>query len=86
MLASELINNRNVAGYYLNPLTGLYNFPRERNWEDYMNNYKYFDEDRNMYLQNVYVVDHHLSNPYWIVNMEPEEEQIKESLQCIGQL
>lgn len=77
MLASEVINNRNVAGYYLNPLTGLYNFPRERNWEDYMNNYRYFDEDRNMYLQNVYVVDHHLSNPYWIVNMEPEEEQIK---------
>ncbi|MCY1723283.1 SusC/RagA family TonB-linked outer membrane protein [Prolixibacteraceae bacterium Z1-6] len=77
MLSSELINNRNVAGYYLNPLTGLYNFPRERNWEDYKNNYKVFDETRNMYLQNVYVVDHHLSNPYWIVNMEPQEEKIQ---------
>ena len=77
MLSSELINNRNVAGYYLNPLTGLYNFPRERDWEDYRDNYKIFSESRNMYLQNVYVVDHHLNNPYWIVNMEPEEEQIK---------
>jgi TonB-linked SusC/RagA family outer membrane protein len=77
MLASELVNNRNIAGYYLNPLTGLYNFPRERNWLDYKNNYKYFDETRNMYLQNVYVIDHHLSNPYWIVNMEPQEEKIR---------
>lgn len=77
ILSSELINNRNVAGYYLNPLTGLYNFPRERDWEDYRDNYKIFSESRNMYLQNVYVVDHHLNNPYWMVNMEPQEEQIK---------
>jgi TonB-linked SusC/RagA family outer membrane protein len=77
ILATELTNNRNAAGYYLNPLTGLYNFPRERDWEDYKNNYKYFDETRNMYLQNVYVVDHHLSNPYWIVNMQPQEEKIQ---------
>jgi hypothetical protein len=30
-----------------------------------------------MFLQNVYVVDHHLSNPYWLVNMEPKEENIQ---------
>jgi TonB-linked SusC/RagA family outer membrane protein len=77
MLSSELIENRNVAGYYENPLTGLYNFPRERDWADYRDNYKVFNDARNMYLQNVYVVDHHLSNPYWIINMEPREEQIK---------
>lgn len=77
MLTTEDVNNRNVAGYYLNPLTGLYNFPRERDWIDYKTNYKYMDEDRNMYLQNVYVVDHHISNPYWLVNMEPEEEKNK---------
>jgi TonB-linked SusC/RagA family outer membrane protein len=77
MLASELIENRNAAGYYLNPLTGLYNFPRERDWVDYRDNYKIFNETRNMYLQNVYVVDHHISNPYWIINMEPQEEKIK---------
>jgi TonB-linked SusC/RagA family outer membrane protein len=77
ILASELIENRNVAGYYLNPLTGLYNFPRERDWMDYKNNYKIFSATRNMFLQNVYVVDHHLSNPYWLVNMEPKEENIQ---------
>jgi hypothetical protein len=77
ILASELIENRNVAGYYLNPLTGLYNFPRERDFMDYKNNYKIFSTTRNMDLQNVYVVDHHLSNPYWLVNMEPKEEKIQ---------
>lgn len=81
MLASELVNNRNADGYYLNPLTGLYNFPRERNWEDYKTNYKIFNKDRNMFLQNVYVVNHHISNPYWLVNMEPEEEKL---LRLIG--
>ena len=77
MLAIERVDNRNVAGYYLNPLTGLYNFPRERDWMDYKENYKIFSESRNMYLQNVYVVDHHLSNPYWLINMEPQVEDIK---------
>ncbi len=77
MLSSENVENRNVAGYYENPLTGLYNFPRERNWADYRDNYSYFDEARNMDLQKVYVVDHHLSNPYWIINKEPREEEIK---------
>lgn len=76
MLSSELIKNRNADGYYLNPLTGLYNFPRERDWEDYKANYKYFSDTRNMWLQNVYVVDHHISNPYWIINMQPQEEKL----------
>ena len=74
-LSSEQVDNRNPAGYYLNPLTGLYNFPRERDWADYRDNYKFFDDTRNMWLQNVYVVDHHLSNPYWLTNMQPIEEK-----------
>lgn len=84
MFSSELTNNPNAAGYYLNPLTGLYNFPRERDWMDYKTNYKKFDASRNMYLQNVYVVDHHLSNPYWIINMEPEKERIKRSIATVS--
>ena len=75
MLSTERVDNRNPAGYYLNPLTGLYNYPRERDWADYKDNYKVFDDTRNMYTQNVYVVDHHLSNPYWIINMQPIEEK-----------
>ncbi len=84
MLSSERIENRNVAGYYENPLTGLYNFPRERDWADYRDNYSYLDETRNMDLQNVYVVDHHLSNPYWIINKEPREEEIKRIIASVS--
>ncbi|MCT4647145.1 MAG: TonB-dependent receptor plug domain-containing protein [Carboxylicivirga sp.] len=52
MLANEKAENRNPAGYYTNPLTGLYFFPRERDFNSFKNNYQVFDEGRNMYLQN----------------------------------
>lgn len=74
MLASEVSNNRMPSGYYLNPLTGLYMFPRERDFQSFKNNYQVFDDARNMYLQNWFVVDHHQSNPYWIVNKERRKD------------
>ncbi|MCG2459309.1 SusC/RagA family TonB-linked outer membrane protein [Flavobacteriaceae bacterium F89] len=77
ILALEKTENRLPAGYYLNPLTGLYQFPRNRNFYDYKNNYQVFDTDRNLFLQNWFVVDHQQSNPYWIVNKEPLTEDSK---------
>lgn len=77
MLSSEVSKNRPPSGYYLNPLTGLYMFPRERNFADYKENYQTFNTTRNMYLQNWFVVDHHQSNPYWIINREPREDLTK---------
>ncbi len=77
MLTAEEINNRNVAGYYLNPLFGLYTFPRERNFQDFRDNYKVFNEDRNMDLQNWHVTDHFQSNPYWLINMQPQQENLR---------
>jgi len=74
MLTSEKTKNRANAGYYLNPLTGLYFFPRDRDFADYKENYQYFDEDRNMYLQNWFIEDHHQSNPYWLLNKQPRED------------
>ncbi|UBM59429.1 SusC/RagA family TonB-linked outer membrane protein [Marinilongibacter aquaticus] len=71
IMALENTENRYPSGYYLNPLTGLYMFPRQMNFEDYKNNYQVFDEGRNMNVQNWFVVDHQQSNPYWIVNNEP---------------
>lgn len=84
MLSSEKTDNRNAAGYYQNPLTGLYNFPRERDWADYRDNYKIFDETRNMDLQNVYVVDHHISNPYWLINEQPIESKTQRMIANIA--
>lgn len=77
MLTSEKTENRNTSGYYLNPLTGLYLFPRDLDFADYKANYKLWNSDRNMYLQNWHVADHFQSNPYWVINKEPKEDLTK---------
>jgi TonB-linked SusC/RagA family outer membrane protein len=77
MLAYEQTNNRSGAGYYLNPLTGLYQFPRDRDFSAFKNNYQVFNKDRNMYLQNWFVSDDKQSNPYWIINNQPEVDLVK---------
>jgi TonB-linked SusC/RagA family outer membrane protein len=77
ILAVENTENRLSAGYYLNPLTGLYMFPRERNFSDFKTNYQTFDANRNLNKQNWFVSDHHQSNPYWILNNEPKANDSK---------
>ena len=77
MLTDETIKNKNTAGYYLNPLTGLYLFPRDRDFASFANNYQVFDQTRNMYLQNWFVKDHFQSNPNWIINNQKKEDQVK---------
>src|SRR5690606_8489819 len=77
MLSSEESENRMPSGYYLNPLTGLYMFPRERDFNTLKENYKVFDPTRNMEVMNWFVTDHHQSNPYWIINRERREDLTK---------
>ncbi len=77
MLTSEKAENRNTAGYYLNPLTGLYFFPRDKDFASYKENYQVFSQARNMYLQNWFVSDHHQSNPYWLINKQPKTDYTK---------
>jgi TonB-linked SusC/RagA family outer membrane protein len=77
ILAIEKTENRLPAGYYLNPLSGLYMFPRERNFNDFKDNYQVFNTSRNLNNQNWFVSDHHQSNPYWIVNNEPRTDDSK---------
>lgn len=74
MLSTEESKNRMPSGYYLNPLTGLYMFPRERDFASFKQDYEIFDPTRNLMAQNWFVVDHHQSNPYWIINREPRED------------
>ncbi|WP_136467047.1 SusC/RagA family TonB-linked outer membrane protein [Flagellimonas onchidii] len=74
ILSIENSENRLPSGYYLNPLTGLYFFPRNRDFEDTRVNYQVFDESRNLYAMNWFVNDHHQSNPYWIINNQPREQ------------
>ncbi|MFC0773226.1 SusC/RagA family TonB-linked outer membrane protein [Terrimonas alba] len=68
MLTSEISRNRPGAGYYNNPLTGLYLFARDRNFDDYKNNYQVFDSTRNMYKMNWYSTEEKQNNPYWEIN------------------
>ncbi|WP_209403133.1 SusC/RagA family TonB-linked outer membrane protein [Pseudozobellia sp. WGM2] len=71
IMAQEESENRLPSGYYLNPLTGLYFFPRDQNFNQYKENYEVFDGTRNIMSQNWFVSDHHQSNPYWIINKQP---------------
>lgn len=69
-LVSQTINDRPTSGgYYMNPLVGLYTFPRGKDMSEYRENYEIFDESRNMPLQNWYTSTLDFEqNPYWIVN------------------
>lgn len=77
MLTEERTHNRMPAGYYLNPVLCTYQFPRQMDFDDYYENYEYFDETRNLMLQNVYVNNHFISNPAWILNNEPRDDETK---------
>lgn len=90
MLTSERTKNRATAGYYLNPLTGLYLFPRSgatpvsdsslgaQQFSYYKDNYEYFRSDRNMMWQEWFVEgDHFQSNPFWTINKQPRLDMTK---------
>ncbi|WP_339712562.1 SusC/RagA family TonB-linked outer membrane protein [uncultured Kriegella sp.] len=77
IMSIEETKNRLPSGYYLNPLTGLYMFPRNRNFYDFKDNYEIFNSDRNLMAQNWFVDDHHQSNPYWIIYNQPRTNNTK---------
>lgn len=71
------------GGYYMNPLVGVYRFPRggvesdpTQTFAYYKENYKRYDPVRNMNLQNWYKTpDGWEQNPFWLTNMAPSEDQ-----------
>lgn len=75
ILAQEKTDDRNRTGYYNNPLTGLYWFPRDRDFNDYKNNYSVFNDARNINEMNWFIADHLQSNPYWLLNEESQEDK-----------
>jgi TonB-linked SusC/RagA family outer membrane protein len=72
-------NRPSPGGFYLNPLVGLYRFPRGgrvqggESFEYYKENYQYLDPGRNLYLQNWYtrISGGWEQNPYWLINKLP---------------
>jgi outer membrane receptor protein involved in Fe transport len=47
-------------------------FPRDRDFQDFKNNYSIVNPNTNLAGQNWFVIDHHQSNPYWLLNNEPQ--------------
>ena len=68
IFANEKSYNRPGAGYYNNPLTGLYTFARDKDFASYKANYQVFDAGRNLYKQNWYSTYEFQNNPYFELN------------------
>jgi TonB-linked SusC/RagA family outer membrane protein len=68
IFANEKSYNRPGAGYYNNPLTGLYTFARDKDFASYKENYQVFDQGRNLYKQNWYSTYEFQNNPYFELN------------------
>ncbi|HEY4788751.1 MAG TPA: SusC/RagA family TonB-linked outer membrane protein [Bacteroidales bacterium] len=77
MLTDQMIDNKVQNGYYFNPLTGLYLFPRGLDFNNYKNNYQVFDKNLNMYTQNWFNIEDVQENPYWILNNDRNTEATK---------
>ena len=72
----QTVENRPTSGgLYLNPLIGLYTFPREMDMDPYKSGYV-MDEVRNMPRQNWYkdFNDGVGGNPYWLKNRVTNED------------
>lgn len=76
-LLSQCIKNRPTSGgYYMNPLVGLYRFPRGMDISPYRDHFEVYDKDRNMQTQNWYnKPDDYEQNPYWLVNRVESKDQ-----------
>jgi len=72
MFSSEVSHNRPGAGYYNNPLTGLYLFARERDFSSYKKDYQIFNKDRNMNVMNWYSTEEKQNNPFWEIYNDPK--------------
>lgn len=72
IFSNEISKNRPGAGYYNNPLTGLYLFARDRDFNSFKQNYQVFDSTRNLYKMNWYSTEEKQNNPYWELYKDPK--------------
>lgn len=69
LLMQTIQNKPTSGGFYMNPLPGLYNFPRGMDISPYKHQFEVYSEKRNMPVQNWYThIDDFTQNPYWLVN------------------
>ena len=82
LMFQDVKNRPSSGGYYLNPLVGLYEFPRggyvqgdeSKSFEYYKNNYEILNPTRNLMTQNWYTTPNSFNqNPYWLLNRTPND-------------
>lgn len=69
-LMHQKVRNRPVpGGFYMNPLVGLYRFPRGEDITPYREHYEILNERRNLMEQNWHSsTEDFEQNPYWVIN------------------
>lgn len=73
---TQKATNRPHGGTYFNPLTGLYTFPANGDFDYYKNNFELWSPEKNLYAQNWYTpLDDFTQNPYWVLNRNQSKER-----------
>ena len=69
-LVRQTVDNRPTSGgFYMNPLVGLYRFPRGKDLSVYKEQFEVYDPSRNMYVQNWHSDTQDFEqNPYWVIH------------------
>lgn len=72
----QIVKNKPVSGgFYMNPLVGLYRFPRGEDLSYYKDNYEIYDPERKLGMQNWHTFTEDFEqNPYWIQNRIQSKE------------
>ena len=72
----QIVKNIPVSGgFYMNPLVGLYRFPRGEDLSYYKDNYEIYDPERKLGIQNWHTFTEDFEqNPYWIQNRIQSKE------------
>lgn len=72
----QIVKNKPVSGgFYMNPLVGLYRFPRGEDLSYYKDIYEIYDPERKLGIQNWHTFTEDFEqNPYWIQNRIQSKE------------
>lgn len=69
VMLQNIKNKPAAGGFYMNPLQGLYTFPRGMDISPYREQFEVYSDKRNMPVQNWYTpITDFEQNPYWLVN------------------
>jgi TonB-linked SusC/RagA family outer membrane protein len=76
LILQQVKNKPSSGGLYMNPLSGLYSFPRGMDLSPYRKEYELFSEERNMPVQHWFTeITDYSQNPYWLTNRAQSKDR-----------